>query len=499
MHQPPLLGHYDVPAPMQLGHTTLASHHGHLIQPHAPQQLQPPQPQPTAFTSPPASHFPAPATVLNPTPTHAYIPQQQQRRRQRRQQQQQHQPPPSQQPPTQANFTLPTTLTPTTATPQPCTIPMQVASPAPVSATPQQQPTPTQQPPQQPPTQDILPPHPAPQQPAQGVAPAPATGGTSAAVTADPDQRGTLPPPLRRSRSHRRCHSRAHSRSQERRRKQRQQSSPSGQRRSKRHAKHRKSRTPRRSSRDSTKQSRRQSRKHRSSPSKPRALSMDSRPRSRSPPAVVLRSYSAVHGRPRSLPQREERQNRWHYRADQGIQAPPPSPRRPYRVPTPPAAPDRRQRPAPSFHLLDQVRKIASRIQSTTSPPTHPGLDRAQAARPTARPTARLQHAQHPQPRDIAGSGQTFFGPSIRPPRTSDTSRGSNTAASSHERQPQLQASRSDKELAKLERVQRPPQEDFLPFSEIYEHQNPKQHAVELTDVAQLTQTLLDIWPSTPT
>ena len=303
MHQPPLQGHYDVPAPMRLGHTTPASHHGHLIQPHVPQQLQPPQPQPTAFTSPPASHFQAPATVLNPTPTHAYIPQQQQ----------QHQPPPPQQPPTQANFTPPTTLTPTTATPQPCTIPMQVASPAPVSATPQQQPATTQQPPQQPPTQDIPPPQPAPQQPAQGVAPAPATGGTSAAVTTDPDQRGTLPPPLRRSRSHRRRHSRAHSRSQERRRKQRQQSSPSGQRRSKRHAKHRKSRTPRRSSRDSTKQSRRQSRKHRSSPSKPRALSMDSRPRSRSPPAVVLRSYSAVHGRPRSLPQREERQNRWHY------------------------------------------------------------------------------------------------------------------------------------------------------------------------------------------
>ena len=73
MHQPPLQGHYAVPAPMQLGHTTPASHHGHLIQPHAPQQLQPPQPQPTAFTSPPASHFLAPATVLNPTPTHAYI------------------------------------------------------------------------------------------------------------------------------------------------------------------------------------------------------------------------------------------------------------------------------------------------------------------------------------------------------------------------------------------------------------------------------------------
>ena len=181
------------------------------------------------------------------------------------------------------------------------------------------------------------------------------------------------------------------------------------------------------------------------------------------------------------------------YRADQGIQAPPLSPRRPYRVPTPPAAPDRRQRPAPSFHLPDQVRKIASRIQPATSPPAHPGLDRAQAARPTARPTARLQHAQNPQPRDIAGSGQTFFGPSIRPPRTSDTSRGSNTAASSHERQPQLQAPRSDKELAKLERVQRPPQDDFLPFSEIYEHQKPKQHAVELAAVAQLTQTLLDM------
>ena len=95
--------------------------------------------------------------------------------------------------------------------------------------------------------------------------------------------------------------------------------------------------------------------------------------------------------------------------------------------------------------------------------------------------------------RDIAGSGQTFFGPSIHPPRASDTSRGSNTTASSHERQPQLQAPRSDKELAKLERVQRPPQEDFLPFSEIYEHQKPKQHAVELTDVAQLMQTLLDM------
>ena len=55
------------------------------------------------------------------------------------------------------------------------------------------------------------------------------------------------------------------------------------------------------------------------------------------------------------------------------------------------------------------------------------------------------------------------------------------------------QVPRSDKELAKLERVQRPSQEDFLPFSEIYEHQKPKQHAVELTDVAQLTQTLLDM------
>ena len=244
----------------------------------------------------------------------------------------------------------------------------------------------------------------------------------------------------RRSHSRRRRYSRAHSRSQERRRKQRQQSSPSEQRRSKRHAKHRKSRTPRRSSRDSTKQSRRQSRKHRSSPSKHRALRMDSRPRSLSPPPVVLRGCSAVHGRPPSLPR--ERQNRWHYTESQ----------------THPAAPDRRQQPAPSFHLPDQVRKIASSIQPTTSPPAHPGLDRAPAARPTARPTARLQHAQNPQlGRDSAGSGQNFFGPSIRPPRTSDTSRGSNTAASSHERQPQLQAPRSDKELATL-------QQDFLPF-----------------------------------
>ena len=167
---------------------------------------------------------------------------------------------------------------------------------------------------------------------------------------------------------------------------------------------------------------------------------MDSRPRSLSPPPVVLRGCSAVHGRPPSLPR--ERQNRWHYTESQ----------------THPAAPDRRQQPAPSFHLPDQVRKIASSIQPTTSPPAHPGLDRAPAARPTARPTARLQHAQNPQlGRDSAGSGQNFFGPSIRPPRTSDTSRGSNTAASSHERQPQLQAPRSDKELATL-------QQDFLPF-----------------------------------
>ena len=32
-----------------------------------------------------------------------------------------------------------------------------------------------------------------------------------------------------------------------------------------------------------------------------------------------------------------------------------------------------------------------------------------------------------------------------------------------------------------------------LPFSEIYEHQRPKQHAVELAAVAQLAQTLLDV------
>ena len=185
---------------------------------------------------------------------------------------------------------------------------MQVASPVRVSATPQQQP-------QQPPTQE----NPPSSLPHNNLPKAShrllQQGAHLAAVTTDPDQRGTLPPPLRRSRSRRR-HSRAHSRSQKRRQKQRQQSSPSGQRRSRRHTKHRKSRTPRRSSRDSAKQSRRQSRKQRSSPSKPRTLSMDSRPRSRSPPAVVLRSYSAIHGRPRSLPQQDERQNRWHYRAD---------------------------------------------------------------------------------------------------------------------------------------------------------------------------------------
>ena len=116
MHQPPMQGHYDVPAPMQLGHTASTSHHGHLIPPQAPppqlqQQLQPPQPQPTAFMPTQTPQVPAPATALNPTPPHAFISQQQQ-----------HQPPPpqqQQQPPTQASFTLPTTLTPTTATPQP--------------------------------------------------------------------------------------------------------------------------------------------------------------------------------------------------------------------------------------------------------------------------------------------------------------------------------------------------------------------------------------------
>ena len=215
MHQPPMQGHYDVPAPIQLGHNASTSHHGHLIPPQAPpQQPQPLQPQPTAFMPTQTPHVPAPATVLNPTPTHAFISQQQQ-----------HQPPqPQQQPPTQANFTLPITLTPTTATPQPCTTPMQTASPAPVSATPPQQPPITPQQPQQPQPQANLPPQPAQLQPTQGAAPAPVTGGTSAAVTGDPDQRGTLPRPHRRSHSRRRRHSRDRSRSQERRRKQRQQS-----------------------------------------------------------------------------------------------------------------------------------------------------------------------------------------------------------------------------------------------------------------------------------
>ena len=44
-----------------------------------------------------------------------------------------------------------------------------------------------------------------------------------------------------------------------------------------------------------------------------------------------------------------------------------------------------------------------------------------------------------------------------------------------------------------LEKVKRPPQQDYLPFSEIFEHPKPQQHAVELTDVAQLMQTLLDM------
>ena len=179
MHQPHLQGHYDVPAPMQIGthNTSLTS-----------RTLDPTTYPTTASTTTTTthrlyvsttSHFHAPATVITPTPTHAYIPQQQQ----------QHQPPPPQQQPPQANFTFPTTLTPTTVTLQPCTIPMQVASPVPVSATPQTATTTasnSRKPPQQP----------APQQLAQGVAPAPATGGTSAAVTTDPDQRGTLPPPL---------------------------------------------------------------------------------------------------------------------------------------------------------------------------------------------------------------------------------------------------------------------------------------------------------------
>ena len=201
---------------------------------------------------------------------------------------------------------------------------MQVASPVPVSATPQQPTTASNSrkpPPAACPTTTCR---------AQGVAPAPAAGSTSAAVTTDLD----------------------HSRSQKHRRKQRQQSSPSGQRRSRRQTKHRKSRTPRRSSRDSAKQSRRQSRKQRSSLSKPRALSMDSRLWNRSPPAVVLRSHSAIHGRPRSLPQQDERQNRWHNRADQEIRAPPSS-SQPYRVSTLLAAPGRRQQPAASFYLLD--------------------------------------------------------------------------------------------------------------------------------------------------
>ena len=200
MHQPPMQGHYDVPAPMQLGHTASTPHHGHLIPPQAPppqlqQQLQPPQPQPTAFMPTQTPQVPAPATALNPTPPHAFISQQQQ-----------HQPPPpqqQQQPPTQASFTLPTTLTPTTATPQPCTTPMQTASPAPVSATPPQQPPTTSQPPQQPQSLDNLPPQLAQLQSTQGAAPAPATGGTSPTVTTDPDQRGPLPRPHRRSHSRR--------------------------------------------------------------------------------------------------------------------------------------------------------------------------------------------------------------------------------------------------------------------------------------------------------
>ena len=68
MHQPPLQGHYDVPAPIQLGHATPASHHGHLIQQHIPQQLQPPQPQPTAFTSPPPHTFMLRPLLLPPHP-----------------------------------------------------------------------------------------------------------------------------------------------------------------------------------------------------------------------------------------------------------------------------------------------------------------------------------------------------------------------------------------------------------------------------------------------
>ena len=68
MNQPHLQGHYDVPAPMQLGHTTPASHHGHLIQQHIPQQLQPPQPQPAALTSPPPHTFMLRPLLLPPHP-----------------------------------------------------------------------------------------------------------------------------------------------------------------------------------------------------------------------------------------------------------------------------------------------------------------------------------------------------------------------------------------------------------------------------------------------
>ena len=233
MHQPPMQGHYDAPAPMQLRHSASTSHHGHLIPPQAPpQQLQPLQPQPTAFMPTQTPHAPASATVLNHTPTYAFISQQQQ----------QHQPPPpQQQPPAQANFTLPTTLTPTMAAPQPCTTPMQTASPAPVSATTPQQPPTTPQQPQQPQPQANLPPRPAQLQQLHLL-----------------PQQGThlLPSQLIQTNVVR-C----------------------------------------------------------------RVAQLLSR-----------------HGRPRSLPQREDRQSRWHYRADQGIQAPPSYPRRPPGIPKPPAA-----------------------------------------------------------------------------------------------------------------------------------------------------------------